>query len=108
MRVLLFAIVLPADRLRGRCVPHPRPSSFIYGTVLTILGGIIGFSDEDSFSARTVNQVIRDDLEPVRSDVPGVLMIQIDGLALPLLRAQVRAGNLPTLSRPGSVRAAIG
>ena len=30
---------------------------------------------------------------------PGVVIIQIDGLAAPLLRAQVRAGNLPTLSR---------
>ena len=99
LRVVLFAIVLPAT---GFTVDGFFPlivASFIFGAVLTMLGGIIGFSDEDSFSARTVNQVIRDDEAPTRTDVPGVLMIQIDGLAQPLLRAQVRAGNLPTLSR---------
>ena len=50
---------------------------------------------------------MRDDTDRVESDVPGVLVIQIDGLAAPLLRAQVRAGNLPTLStwiRGGSHR----
>ena len=31
--------------------------------------------------------------------MPGVLFVQIDGLAQPLLAAQLRAGNLPTLSR---------
>ena len=48
---------------------------------------------------RVVAQVIRDDVDRPESDVPGVVIIQIDGLAAPLLRAQVRAGNLPTLSR---------
>jgi hypothetical protein len=33
------------------------------------------------------------------TDVPGVVMIQIDGLSAPLVRWAVRAGNLPTLSR---------
>ena len=99
LRIALFAIVLPWTGFEVDGFVPLVLSSFIYGAVLTVLGGIIGFSDEDSFSARTVNQVIRDDKAPLRTDVPGVLMIQIDGLAFPLLRAQVRAGNLPTLSR---------
>jgi uncharacterized membrane protein YvlD (DUF360 family) len=33
------------------------------------------------------------------SDVPGVVMIQIDGLSAPLARWAVEAGNLPTLGR---------
>ena len=98
-RVAIFAIVLPLAGYQVDGFLAIVIASFIYGAVLTALSGLIGMSDEDSFSARVVAQVIRDDESPVETDVPGVLMIQIDGLAAPLLRAQVRAGNLPTLSR---------
>ncbi len=98
-RVVVFAIVLPLAGYQVDGFVSTVLASFIYGAVLTALSGLIGMSDEDSFSARVVAQVIRDDESPTHTDVPGVLMIQIDGLAAPLLRAQVRAGNLPTLSR---------
>jgi uncharacterized membrane protein YvlD (DUF360 family) len=98
-RVVAFLLILPAAGYEIDGFLSAVIASFIYGTVLTVLGGLIGMSDEDSFSARAVAQVIRDDVTPTRSDVPGVAIIQIDGLAAPLLRAQVRAGNLPTLSR---------
>ena len=98
-RVLMFALVLPATGYQYDGFLSLVIASFIYGAVLTALSGLIGMSDEDSFSQRVVAQVIRDDEAAPRTDVPGVLMIQIDGLAAPLLRAQVRAGNLPTLSR---------
>jgi uncharacterized membrane protein YvlD (DUF360 family) len=99
LRIVAFAIVLPAAGYETDSFLAIVIASFIYGAVQTILGGLIGMSDEDSFSARVVAQVIRDDVPQTRSDVPGVVIIQIDGLAAPLLRAQVRAGNLPTLSR---------
>ncbi|XVU29981.1 phage holin family protein [Actinoplanes sp. CA-054009] len=35
----------------------------------------------------------------VRSDTPGLVIIQIDGLSAPLARWAAKAGNLPTLSR---------
>jgi uncharacterized membrane protein YvlD (DUF360 family) len=98
-RVAAFAIVLPATGFQVDDFLATIIASFIYGAVLTALSGLIGMSDEDSFSARVVAQVIRDEEAAPRTEVPGVLMIQIDGLAAPLLRAQVRAGNLPTLSR---------
>jgi uncharacterized membrane protein YvlD (DUF360 family) len=98
-RIVIFAFVLPATGYQVDSFISTVLASFIYGAVLTALSGLIGMSDEDSFSARVVAQVIRDDESPTRTEVPGVLMIQIDGLAAPLLRAQVRAGNLPTLSR---------
>jgi uncharacterized membrane protein YvlD (DUF360 family) len=107
LRILAFAFILPAAGYEADSFLTILIASLIYGAVQTVLAGIIGMSDEDSFSARTVAQVIRDDVERVTSDVPGVVIIQIDGLAAPLLRAQVRAGNLPTLSswiRGGSHR----
>jgi uncharacterized membrane protein YvlD (DUF360 family) len=107
LRVLAFAFILPAAGYEADSFLTILIASLIYGAVQTILTGLIGMSDEDSFSARTVAQVIRDEGERQESDVPGVVVIQIDGLAAPLLAAQVRAGNLPTLSgwiRGGSHR----
>ena len=98
LRIIAFALILPAAGYEADSFVSILIASLIYGAVQTALSGIIGMSDEDSFSARTVAQVMRDDTDRVESDVPGVLVIQIDGLAAPLLRAQVRAGNLPTLS----------
>jgi len=107
LRIIAFALILPAAGYEADSFVTILIASLIYGAVQTALSGIIGMSDEDSFSARTVAQVMRDDTDRIESDVPGVLVIQIDGLAAPLLRAQVRAGNLPTLStwiRGGSHR----
>jgi uncharacterized membrane protein YvlD (DUF360 family) len=99
LRIVAFALILPAAGYEVDSFLTAVIASFIYGAVLTLLSGIIGMSDEDSFSARVVAQVIRDEVAVTRSEVPGVAIIQIDGLAAPLLMAQVRAGNLPTLSR---------
>ena len=71
----------------------------IYAVVSSIFGGLVGMTDEESYGQRVVNQVIRDQEQVPPTDVPGVVVIQVDGLAFPLLAAQVRSGTLPTLSR---------
>jgi uncharacterized membrane protein YvlD (DUF360 family) len=71
----------------------------IYALVSTIFGGLVGMTDEESYGQRVVNQVIRDQEQVPHTDVPGVVVIQVDGLAFPLLAAQVRSGTLSTLSR---------
>ena len=98
-RILAFAIVLPAAGYEVDGFVSVLIASLIYGAVLTAVGGLLGMTDEDSFAARTVAQVIRDEERAPKTDVPGTLFIQIDGLAAPLLGSLVRAGNLPTLSR---------
>ena len=79
----------------------------IYALVSTIFGGLVGMTDDESYGQRVVNQVIRDQEQVPPTDVPGVVVIQVDGLAFPLLAAQVRSGTLSTLSgwiRSGSHR----
>lgn len=71
----------------------------IYALVSTLFGGLVGMTDDESYGQRVVNQVIKDQEKVPPTDVPGVVVIQVDGLAFPLLAAQVRAGTLSTLSR---------
>jgi uncharacterized membrane protein YvlD (DUF360 family) len=98
-RIVVFLLVLPLVGITVDGFVTALIASGIYAAVLTVLGGLIGMSDDDSFSARVVAQVVRDEERAPTTDVPGVLFVQIDGLAQPLLAAQLRAGNLPTLSR---------
>jgi uncharacterized membrane protein YvlD (DUF360 family) len=71
----------------------------IYAVVSSIFGGLVGMTDDESYGQRVVNQVIKDQEQVPESTVPGVVVIQVDGLAFPLLAAQVRSGTLSTLSR---------
>ena len=98
-RIVVFLLVLPLVGISVDGFLSALVASGIYAAVQTVLGGLIGMSDDDSFSARVVAQVVRDEERAPTTDVPGVLFVQIDGLAQPLLAAQLRAGNLPTLSR---------
>ena len=88
-RIALFLIILPRVGIAVDNVLVAIVASGIYAAVLTFLGGLIGMSDEDSFSARVVAQVVRDD-ERADHRRAGVVFVQIDGLAEPLLAAQLR------------------
>ena len=60
-RIALFLIVLPRVGIAVDGFLVAIIASGIYAAVLTFLGGLIGMSDEDSFSARVVAQVVRDE-----------------------------------------------
>jgi uncharacterized membrane protein YvlD (DUF360 family) len=70
------------------------------GAVLTSLGLWLVTAGQPGAATRhllRVNRRYRRDEQ--RSETPGVVMIQIDGLSAPLTRWAVEAGNLPTLCR---------
>jgi uncharacterized membrane protein YvlD (DUF360 family) len=76
-RIIAFALVLPAAGYQVDGFLSVLFASLIYGAVLTAVGGLLGMTDEDSFAARTVAQVIRDEERAPATDVPGTLMVQI-------------------------------
>jgi len=65
LRIIAFALILPAAGYEADSFVTILIASLIYGAVQTALSGIIGMSDEDSFSARTVAQVMRDDTDRI-------------------------------------------
>ena len=70
---------------------------------LTILNAIFAevlrASDDDSYHGTQVRRLAARESRTPRNPVPGLLMIQIDGLSLPVLREQMRAGRMATLDR---------
>jgi uncharacterized membrane protein YvlD (DUF360 family) len=73
-------------------------ASFIYATVNTVLTAIFSISSDDSYWAILMQQLAAKREGVIRSDKPGLVVVQIDGLAHPILARQVRAGRVPHLS----------
>lgn len=66
------------------------------GVVLSVL---FGTNDDDIYSLSVVQRIARRSGERVVTDRPGIVFLEIDGLALPVLQRAMRDGHAPTLAR---------
>src|SRR4051812_19158340 len=73
--------------------------SWIYAIVNTLLTSILATDDDESYWGTLVRQMALKRDDSIHSESPGVVIIQIDGLAQPILAHQVRAGRVPHIAR---------
>jgi uncharacterized membrane protein YvlD (DUF360 family) len=66
------------------------------GVVLSVL---FGTNDDDIYSLRVVQRIARRSGERVVTDRPGIVFLEIDGLALPVLQQAMRDGHAPSMAR---------
>ena len=64
-----------------------------------VLQVFLGVDDDDVYSLRVIQRVAKRQGERVATDVPGIIFLEIDGLAAPVLRRAMRDGNTPVLAR---------
>jgi uncharacterized membrane protein YvlD (DUF360 family) len=74
-------------------------ASLIIAAVSVALEVVLGTNDDDSYSLRVIQRIARRTGEPVRTDVPGIVYLEVDGLALPVLQRAMRDGSAPELAR---------
>jgi uncharacterized membrane protein YvlD (DUF360 family) len=65
----------------------------------TAIGAIAGIDDDERYTFTVAQRVARRVGRPTVTDAPGIVFLEIDGLALPVLRRAVRDGTVPTLAR---------
>lgn len=111
MLVVGFLLVLVADALilqaAEAVVDDVRVDSFgdallaalVIAAVMVVLEVIFGTNDDDAYSLRVIRRVARRQGVEARTDVPGILFLEIDGLALPVLRDAMRDGSAPNMAR---------
>jgi len=73
--------------------------ALVASAVTLVLQVIAGIDDDSEWSYRVVQRIARRTGEPVETDAPGILFLEIDGLALPVLRRAMRDGNAPNMAR---------
>jgi hypothetical protein len=64
-----------------------------------VLEVALGVNDDDAYMMRVIRRVAKRQGGEVRSDVPGIIFLEIDGLALPVLQRAMRDGNVPEMQR---------
>ena len=73
-------------------------ASLAIAAVSVVLEVILGVDDEDTYSLRVIRRIARR-RGPLHTQTPGILFLEIDGLALPVLQRAMRDGSTPELSR---------
>ncbi len=74
-------------------------ASLVISAVSMVLQVMLGTNDHDEYALRVVRRVARRQGALPRTDVPGIIFLEIDGLALPVLRRAMRDGNAPVMAR---------
>jgi uncharacterized membrane protein YvlD (DUF360 family) len=65
----------------------------------TLVTSLLGIDDEDFYSRNVIKRQARRSGGAIATDVPGVLFLEVDGLAHAVVSRAIRDGNAPTLAR---------
>ena len=71
--------------------------SFVYAIINTIITAVLGIDSGDSFYGLLIQNLLLKRAAP-KSDAPGLVIVQIDGLAHPILAGRMRAGSVNTMA----------
>ena len=74
-------------------------AAFVASVASVILDPIFRTNDDETYMLRVTQRIARRSGEQVRTEVPGIVFLEIDGLALPVLRRAMRDGNAPVMAR---------
>jgi uncharacterized membrane protein YvlD (DUF360 family) len=93
--ILVVGSVVPGIYLAGPAAAVE--AALVFAIVNASISWFIALSEDESYFSHLVRLLIRQGAQP--TDVPGVVIVQIDGLSRPVLVNQVRAGRVPTMAR---------
>jgi uncharacterized membrane protein YvlD (DUF360 family) len=106
-----FLLVLVADALLLQAAADALPgdiridgfgdallAALVIAAVTLCLQIVLGTNDDDEYTFRVTRRIARRQGGAERTDVPGIVFLEIDGLALPVLRDAMRDGSAPTMA----------
>lgn len=62
-----------------------------------IISSLLTIDDDSAWSRNVMRRQMKRSAKPVPTDVPGIIFLEIDGLAKPILQKAMAEGNAPTL-----------
>ncbi len=74
-------------------------ASIVIAGVTIVIEVLAGTNDEDEYTIRVIKRIARRQGGATRTGAAGILFLEIDGLALPILRDAMRDGSAPNLAR---------
>src|SRR3954465_181604 len=73
--------------------------SVMIAAVGIVLQVVAGTNDDDEYNLRVTHRIAGRLGRTPRTGVPGIVFLEIDGLALPVLRRALRDGSAPAMAR---------
>jgi uncharacterized membrane protein YvlD (DUF360 family) len=73
-------------------------ASLLMSAASVVLQTILGTNDDDQYSLKVIRRIAGRQGAIGRTDVPGIIFLEIDGLALPVLRDAMRDGSAPVMA----------
>ena len=73
--------------------------ALITAAVTVALEVMLGTNDDDVYSLRVTQRIARRSRRRAVTDVPGIIYLEIDGLARPVLQRALRDGHAPEMAR---------
>lgn len=106
-QILGVVLQVAALIVLGRVLPGVRvgdAATAVWGAVLltalnSLFAELVAVSDDDSYYSVLVRRLVARNFGRPAEPVPGLLIVQVDGLSLPVLRHAMRAGRVPVLAR---------
>ena len=73
-------------------------ASLVISAASVVLQTILGTNDDDQYSLKVIRRIAGRQGAIARTDVPGIIYLEIDGLALPVMRDAMRDGSAPVMA----------
>jgi uncharacterized membrane protein YvlD (DUF360 family) len=73
--------------------------ALVAAALAVVLNVVLGTNDDDTYAFKVIQRIARRSGERVETNVPGIVFLEIDGLALPVLQRAIRNGSAPTMGR---------
>jgi len=73
--------------------------AFVAAAIGVLIDVLLGTNDDDTYTFRVTQRIARRSGEQTETDIPGIVFLEIDGLALPVLQRAIRNGSAPTMAR---------
>lgn len=97
--ILLLASDIRPDAIHVSSFGWALVAALVISAVIVVLEVILGVNDDGNYALRVIARVARRQGPRTATDAPGLVFLEIDGLALPVLTRAMRDGNTPTLAR---------
>jgi uncharacterized membrane protein YvlD (DUF360 family) len=73
-------------------------AALVMSAVSLVLQVTLGANDDDEYTLKVTRRIARRQGAIAPTDLPGIIYLEIDGLALPVLRAAMRDGSAPFMA----------
>ncbi len=97
--VLLLASKIDPNSIKVDSFGWALAAALVIAATTMILQVILGVNDEDTYMLRVIRRIARRQGGQVHTSDPGIVFLEIDGLALPVLARAMRDGVVPEMHR---------